>query len=204
MCHELLTDARLYELLLRFDEALAKQAQAQGCDCGGRLHCANFPRKPRGGPDNLEGYDKRFSFCCDQDGCRCRTTPPSLRFLGRRIYLGAVVVLVSAMREGVTPQRAAKLQKLVGVDRRTLGRWRSWWREVFPSTALWRDKRAWFMPPVAEDGLPASLLESFKGKLRKQLLRVLEFLLPLTTCSCLARVTISPQSMLADGGNRTV
>ena len=204
MCHALLGDARLYELLLRFDEALAAQAQAEGCDCGGRLHSAKFPRKPRGGPDDLEGYDKRLSYCCDQDGCRRRVTPPSLRFLGRRVYLGAVVVLVSAMTEGVTPRRAAKLRQLVGVDRRTLGRWRRWWRELFPSTPLWRNKRAWFMPPVAEDGLPATLLERFAGQLREQLLRVLELLLPLTTCSCLARVAISTQSTLADGGNRTV
>ncbi len=204
MCHGLLSDARLYEQLLRFDEDLAEQARARGCDCGGRLHSAKFPRKPRGGPDDLEGYDKRLSYCCDQDGCRRRVTPPSLRFLGRRVYLGAVVVLVSAMTEGVTPRRAAKLRQLVGVDRRTLGRWRRWWRELFPSTRLWRNQRAWFMPPVAEDGLPATLLERFAGQLREQLLRVLELLLPLTTCSCLARVAISPQSTLADGGNRTV
>jgi hypothetical protein len=40
----------------------------------------------------------RFSFCCDRDGCRNRATPPSVRFLGRKVYLGAVVMLISASR----------------------------------------------------------------------------------------------------------
>lgn len=204
MCHALLGDARLYEQLLRFDEDLAEQARATACRCGGRLHSAKYPRKPRGGPDDLEGYDRRFSFCCDQDGCRCRVTPPSLRFLGRRVYLGAVVVLVSAMTQGLTPRRAAKLRQLVGVDRRTLERWRHWWRELFPTSPLWRETRGRLMPPVAEDGLPASLLERFDGALGEQLLRVLELLLPLTTSSCWGRVAIDPQRTLADGGHRAV
>jgi hypothetical protein len=204
LCHELLGDARLYALLLAFDEDLAEQARAEGCECGGRLHSAKYPRKPRGGPDNLKGYDKRFSFCCDQEGCRCRVTPPSLRFLGRRVYLGAVVVLVSAMTQGVTARRAAKLRKLVGVDRRTLERWRRWWREAFPSTPLWRAKRARFMQPVAEDELPASLLKRCGKTLRKQLLRVLKLLLPLTTTSSLARVVLGPQRTLAAGRDRDV
>jgi hypothetical protein len=197
--HELLKDARLYEQLLQFDADLAKQVQAQGCECGGRLHSAKYPRKPRGVPDDVQGYDQRFSFCCDQDGCRCRVTPPSVRFLGRRIYLGAVVVLVSAMTQGLTAWRATKLQQLVGADRRTLVRWRNWWRQRFPATALWRHSRARFMPPVAEHRLPASLLERLAGQLRARLQRLLELLLPLTTCSCLARVGLGPQSTLAAG-----
>jgi hypothetical protein len=36
------------------------------------------------------------------DGCRSRTTPPSLRFLGRKVYLATIVVLVSMMQYGVT------------------------------------------------------------------------------------------------------
>jgi len=34
-------------------------------------------------------------FCCAVDGCRSRATPPSLRFLGRKVYLAAIVVLVA-------------------------------------------------------------------------------------------------------------
>jgi len=63
-------------------------------------------------------YDWRFSYSCATRTCRKRHTPPSARFLGRRIYLGAVVVLTTAMQQGVTPWRASQLRKLLGVSRR--------------------------------------------------------------------------------------
>jgi hypothetical protein len=71
-----------------------------GCAlCCGVLHSARYWRKPRGracdvGPE----HDRRFSFCCAVDGCRSRATPPSLRFLGRKVYLATIVVLVSMMQ----------------------------------------------------------------------------------------------------------
>ena len=204
MCHELLGDARLYEQLLRFDTDLAERVRATACPCGGRLHSARFPRKPRGSPIGLDGYDYRFSFCCDREGCRARVTPPSLRFLGRRVYLGAVVVLVSAMMHGLTAWRVAKLCRLLGVDRRTLERWRRWWQEEFPTTPLWRDAKARFMPPVAEAELPAVLLDRFDGARRAQLVRVLKLLLPLTTSSRSARVALDPQRTLAARPDRGV
>ena len=43
------------------------------------------------------------------DGCRTRATPPSLRFLGRHVYLATVVTLISAMQLGTTPSRLARL-----------------------------------------------------------------------------------------------
>ena len=100
-------DPAFRKLLLQFDADLAEEAHAQGCpDCGGKLHSAVFRRKPRGTLQVLEPeFCVRFSFCCDTDGCRHRTTPPSLRFLNRRTYLGTVVVLVSALRSGATPFR---------------------------------------------------------------------------------------------------
>ena len=83
MYAELLGDATLYEILQRVDEDLAAQARVAGCTCGGRLHSAVYPRKPRGGPAGLgTGYETRLSYCCAAEGCRRRTTPPSVRFLG--------------------------------------------------------------------------------------------------------------------------
>lgn len=107
--------------------------------CGGRLHRANYPRKPRGSPAALgPDYGRRFSFCCDRDACRKRTTPPSMRFLGRHVYLAAVFVLASAMRHGMTAVRAAKLTAWLGVSRRTLGRWRRWWLQTFVASEVWK------------------------------------------------------------------
>ncbi len=125
MYHVLLRDASFWDFLFfGVDENLAAQARQQGCSCGERLYCANYRRKPRGGSTPLpEAYDYRLSFCCDRDGCRKRTTPPSVRFLGRRVFLGAVVVLVGAMRQGPSPRRVRELTELFGADRHTIARW---------------------------------------------------------------------------------
>jgi hypothetical protein len=183
VCHALLRDASLYEQLLAFDHDLAAEARAAGCaSCEGILHSARYPRKPRGGRDDLgPDYATRLSFCCAADGCRRRTTPPSVRYLGRRVYLGAVVVLVTAMLGGITPPRAAHLRAWLGVSVRTLKRWRAWWRETFVASAFWRGAQGRFMPPVAIEALPASLLERVAGDERTRLLSVLAFLAPLTT-----------------------
>jgi hypothetical protein len=76
-----------------------------------------------------EEYRCRFSFCCDRDGCRKRMTPPSVRFLGRKVYLGAVVTLISAMRQGPRPRRVHELARLFGVGRATVARWQAFWRD---------------------------------------------------------------------------
>ena len=102
-----------------------------------------------------------------------------MRYLGRRVYLGAVVVLVTAMIRGVTATRAARLRKWFGVNARTLKRWGAWWRETFVATAFWRGAQGRFMPPVVIDTLPASLLERFAGDERTRLLHTLAFLAPL-------------------------
>jgi hypothetical protein len=104
-----------------------------------------------------------------------------VRYLGRRVYLGAVVVLVTAMIGGLTATRAARLRQWLGVSVRTLARWRVWWRETFVASVFWRGARGRFMPPVMTETLPASLLERFAGDERTRLLRLLVFLTPLTT-----------------------
>jgi hypothetical protein len=177
-----LKDPAFHKLLLQFDEDRAKEARAQGCpDCDGKLHSAVFRRKPRGTLQPLEPeFCVRFSFCCDTDGCRHRTTPPSLRFLHRRIYLGAVVVLVSALRSGATPFRMKALKELVGVSRQTVLRWQRWWQEVFARTAFWRGAQGALRAPVEIGALPLSLLEQFTGTARERLLYLLRFLKPLT------------------------
>lgn len=183
-CREALQHPKFYEFLWWIDQDLAVQAQAADCPCGGKLHSARYPRKPRGAPRGLLGpeYGHRLSFCCEREGCRRRTTPPSVRFLGRRVYLGAVVVLASAMRGAVTLSGAAALQVLLGVSLRTLKRWRAWWRTTFLATPFWTLARAQFSRPVAISALPASLLERFSGIDRAaQLCALLRFLLPLTT-----------------------
>ena len=178
MCHALLQDSRFFCLLLQIDIELAAQTRADGCQCGGVLHCANYPRKPRCCPNEVRAdYEWRFSFCCNL--CRKRTTSVSTRFLGRRVYLGLAVVLMSAGRVEAT-SAVAKLGEIMEVPARTVQRWRSWWVEQFPLTPLWQAACARFMPPVVLSQLPASLIERFVGSAAEPLMRLLFFLSPLT------------------------
>lgn len=191
MCHNslaqvLLYDQRLYPLLLQFDRDLANAVHAAPCaGCGGRLDCADYLRKPRGGPKDLgEEYDKRLSFCCAQEGCRRRATPPSVRFLGRKVYLGAMVVLVSAMLQGPTPPRAAQLRELFGVSARTLVRWQEWWQTAFVQSPFWKTARGRLRAPAEVALLPLSLLEAFVSEEKhERLVLTLRFLAPITTAS---------------------
>ncbi|MGH8271881.1 MAG: hypothetical protein ACRESG_06075 [Gammaproteobacteria bacterium] len=182
MYEALLIDKRFFELLLRLDEDLAAHARAAGCPrCGQVLHAAHYRRKPRGVPEGLiDQYGRRLSFCCAGDTRRHRSTPSSLRFLGRKVYLGAVVVLVSALRCGATPVRMARLQELIGVSRRTVNRWRVWWTAVFPLTRCWAEGAGLFAIPVSSATLPASLLSCFAGPAASALLALLRFVLPIT------------------------
>lgn len=183
MCHRLLGDARFYLLQLKFDEDLADGARVARCPkCGGRLDSANYPRKPRGATTKLpDDYETKFSFCCATEGCRLRNTPPSVRFLGRRIYLGAVVVLASAMQQGATPVRASRLRELLGVSLRTLARWRVWWRTAFVESAFWKAAKVFLSPTVDESGLPLSLLERFSPDEEERLAALLRFVRSLST-----------------------
>jgi hypothetical protein len=184
MYHELLFDATFWTFLFEIDQKLAEDVRAEKCPlCGCHLHGANYPRKPRG-PRNLpEEYRYRLSFCCARDGCRKRVTPPSVRFLGRKVFLGAVVILVSAMRQGPTPRRVRELTKLFHVDRRTIYRWRDFWNECFPKTRFWKVARARLVPVLEIMEFPRSLLVGFvqSGNDRGGWERLLCFLSPITT-----------------------
>ena len=183
MYHELLRNASFWTFLFSVDQDLAAATRKVGCHCGGRLHCANYRREPRGGCENLpESYGCRLSFCCDRDGCRKRATPPSVRFLGRKVYLGAVVVLVAAMRQGPSPRRVRELSELFDADRRTIARWQVFWREYFPQTPFWKVACGRFVPKLAISCLPHALLDAFlRGEDSSQdWRRLLEFLSPIT------------------------
>ena len=177
----LLNDARFHQQLLDFDRDIATAAREVGCsECRGALHSARFDRKPRGVPAGLgDEYCQRFSCCCAVDGCRTRATPPSLRFLGPKVYLTTVVTLATAMQQGATPLRVQRLSAELGIDRRTLGRWRKWWLETFASPFR-PTVMAAFMPALDLTGVPATLLDRFAGDLAEKLSCLLRFLGPLT------------------------
>jgi hypothetical protein len=176
VCHAVLQNPEFFLLLLRIDEELAGEARAAGCHCGGVLHSACYPRKPRGCPSQVrEHYCRRFSFCCAS--CDRRTTPRSVRFLGRRVYVAVMLMLVSPPN-GVA---ASAVCEALSVPARTLSRWRSWWTQDFPSSTFWQSVRERFSAPVAIARLPQSLLERFQDAIPAQrLVQLLRFISPLS------------------------
>ncbi len=175
----ILSDPKLFVILFRIDSDLAEKARADRCSCGGRLDTADYPRKPRAPIDLGPEHRRRHSFCCAV--CRCRTTPPSVRFFARRVYAFPVVVLLTALSAGLSGSRLATLRKKFGVDRRTLDRWRAWWREVFPQTRFWKTARARFSPSV--DGGQLHFIRDRFAEGLDGLVLLLRFLSPMTCAS---------------------
>ncbi len=165
MYHDLPRAARFWSVLFAIDQDLAETTRKNACPCGGRLHSANYLRKPRGTASQLTDQQRlRLSFCCDRDGCRKRCTPPSVRFLGRKVYLGVIVILVGAMRQGPSPRRIRELSARFGADESTIILWQTFWREHFPQTPFWKNARASVVPLVEIVTLPYSLVNAFLGR----------------------------------------
>lgn len=152
MSHDWIADLNLFELLDAEDAQVTRGVKAAGCrDCGGRLDQANYPRKPRGGVVGAagEGFRLRRSLCCAREGCRHRHTPPSLMFLGRRVYL-AIAVIMCAWRTASEPPPL----------RRTVGRWQGWFARVAAKTPCVTELRARLSPTLAPgERLPGALIE---------------------------------------------
>jgi hypothetical protein len=86
------------------------------------------------------------------------------------------------MRQGPSPRRVRELSKLFGADRRTINRWRAFWREHFPLTTFWKVARGRLVPTVEVDVLPRALVEAFvrSDQDREGWKKLLLFLSPIT------------------------
>jgi len=176
MLLRMMADPRFFAILFRIDRELAESVRADGCACGGTLHVANYPRKPRFLAELRPEHERRLSFCCAS--CRGRTTPPSVRFLGRRVFAAPLFLVASALADGRSSAQRRRLSSVLGIDRRTLERWRAWWRDEFSTSRFWHAQRAHFMPPV-DPKSPSALLSRFHTG-AEGLLDFLRFLSPLS------------------------
>jgi hypothetical protein len=156
-----LCNNNFFELLLGIDQELLEEAWRLPCPhCQGRLHRGDFRRKPRGAPASLAAeFATRFSLCCGRDGCRRRLTPFSVRFLARKVYVAAAVVLVAAAMQGPSPARLNRLCALFGMTRRTARRWLEWWRTSFADSDFFKTVRGLLRKAVEAPSLPRVLLE---------------------------------------------
>jgi hypothetical protein len=153
-----------FAALAEADAAIARAVAMERCPhCNGPLHQGNYKRKPRGGlfAGAAERFSLRHSLCCGWRGCRKRTLPPSLRFLGRRVYLEVVVLFASACAQ--VAAALSNATEKTGVPTRTLRRWLSWWRDELPRRGWWAQLRAQFVPPGPDEAtLPRSLIEHLR------------------------------------------
>ena len=185
-------DVKFLAALSAIDEAYAEQVHGSGCPrCGGAVDRADYPRKPRGELGEAAGaYQRRRSFCCRREGCRRRATPPSLRFLGRKVYVAVIVIVASAAAQATSIVGRGSARRVHGVPARTVRRWLAWWQTVFALSAFWSEARAFFATPVEVDALPSSLLSRFGGERPEALVKMLRFTAPITTASVKARIAM--------------
>ena len=188
--HAIVSNARVWDFLEQVDAAEAQLCREAGCPrCGGALHSATYPRKPHGLAAGLRDDVRRFSLCCSV--CRRRVKPASVRFFGRRFYVGGLFLVVSALAlsGGVRLQMIARR---CGVPTSTLKRWRRWWQEEFALTRQWQAKRGELTAPPGEPVL-RWLLRIMRGRgFRSRLLRSLVWLMPWTGFCSLGAGPTSP------------
>jgi hypothetical protein len=186
MMQETLNNSNYYYVLYETDKKIAEAAKAKGCPyCNGSLHQANYPRLPRGAPQGIDlKYHIGFSLCCAVEGCRKRLTPPSLRFLGRKIYTSMVLILVFRF-DGNYSQKISTLNEYYPLEltlaEETVSRWQRYWRSQFPLSPFYNKQSTLLQLPI--DSLPISLLTQFKGTLTTQLFNLLQYLSPLSASS---------------------
>lgn len=168
MLHDLRLGGELFAWLFDMDRQIARWVASLGCRyCAGPLHQSNYRRKPRGAKvaEAGEEFTLRYSLCCGREGCRRRTLPPSLRFLGRRVYVEAVVLVASVVALLLGSAKAASDAMVVPV--RTLKRWGAWWTESFPQSRAWQELRARLVPSPEQWLLPRSLYERLEEELSR-------------------------------------
>lgn len=184
MSQNFLFKSSFHALIFKIDEEIAENYIKKGCVyCGGKLHQANYPRSPMGMPVEFQDqYDCRISFCCG--GCRRRTTPPSVRFFGRRWYPAPLHIFISIMTRGINKRRIALIKKYFGivVYESTWRRWRKWWRDEFVITKFWQKQKGCLMPSdeITQGPFPRVIFDSYTGNIEEKMLLFLPFLSPLT------------------------
>jgi hypothetical protein len=131
-----------------------KTASCKNCGCC-TFHRADYPRKPRGFPNEIEKqipsifFCSRISYRCSN--CRKRITPQSVRYLGRKIYISTLILLaVRLIEQGSGTEGFVKISKEIRVllkdfvPAKTVRRWLIWWQEAVWQSPFWKSKQGLF------------------------------------------------------------
>lgn len=153
----------LFQCLHCIDVEVANKTRAKRCPrCGGPLHWGRYGRKPRGEGVDVEipeEFRQRLSLCCGR--CRKRTLPSSCLYLGRKVFWGCAVMLVTAAAQGLGTHTITELCARFEVSRRTVKRWVSFFEVVFPWSAAWQRLRGRVGVEVRNEDLPRGLVAWF-------------------------------------------
>jgi len=153
----------LFRCLHSLDVELADKVRTKRCPlCGGPLHSGAYKRQPRGEGEDVEipeEFRQRLGLCCGW--CRRRTLPPSCLYLGRKVFWGCIVMLVTAAAQGLGNHTITELCARFDVSRRTVKRWVSFFEVLFPSSAPWQRLRGRVGVEVRTEELPRGLVACF-------------------------------------------
>jgi len=193
-----------FSFLHRIDVDLGARTKSERCPyCGGPLHSAHYLRKPRGESTRLpEDMFKRLGLCCGNRKCRRRTLPPSVLFMGRRVYWGWVVVLVTALGQGLRPGYSyRRLHDQFGMSLSTLKRWRQWFSGV-RRTDDWLRLSGLMRVDTLDGAQPRALLEFLFSQVPDEALGMGKYLLLLSGCppGVVQAVLVMADEMHAEDG----
>ena len=113
-----------------------------------------------------------------------------MRFVGRKVYVGALLVLFGNAACGVGDSAAARAllgaaAAAGGIPMRTLKRWHAWWTTLVPATRWWTTLSARFVPGIDTATLPSALLARVEAVgVEARLTAVLGLTRPLSTRTC--------------------
>jgi hypothetical protein len=164
MLFNILKITEFFKILFLIDVDMAERFMLTDCPkCGARLHRGNYSRKPYGIPENIpDEWLIRHSFCCSNRNCRRRVLPPSCRFLDRKVYWSAIILVAVTLKQGRTQGYGInKLKEKFNVSRHTLKRWITYFKEVFPVSHRWKEIKGRIGIPVSHDDLPGSVIHFF-------------------------------------------
>ncbi len=160
---------------------MVETQRLQACPiCGSPLHYSNYPRKPRGGPENLpDEFLKRHSLCCSKEGCRKRMLPVSCRFWNAKVYWGIAILVIMTLHQRRTEGYGAnKLIRLFGISRQTLKRWLTYFSEIFPLSSMWLRIKGHVGIETSNNNLPGVIVLFFidqSGSVGRGLINSLHF-----------------------------
>jgi len=88
--------------------------------------------------------------------------PPSCLFLGRKVYWGAIILIVTTLRQQNPKDNSINmLVRKFDVSRKTVVRWIRYFHEVFPKSQRWLRLRGLISAQISNHDFSQALVEYF-------------------------------------------